>query len=87
MWSCDTCGRPNKSNPLICETCGAAAPGADPDQVSMALQRDLPGRIRWDGSSAPLIRPGPRVAYVETRREEQWSVLAEHVVEALCNPS
>ena len=41
MWSCDTCGRPNKSNPLICETCGASAPGADPDQVSLALQRDL----------------------------------------------
>ncbi|MDB4967466.1 MAG: hypothetical protein JWN44_3155 [Myxococcales bacterium] len=41
MWSCDTCGRPNKSNPLICETCGAAAPGADAGQVSLALQRDL----------------------------------------------
>lgn len=41
MWSCDTCGRPNKSNPLICETCGAAAPGADAAQVSLALQRDL----------------------------------------------
>jgi hypothetical protein len=42
MWSCDTCGRPNRSNPLICETCGAAAPGADADQVTLALQRDLP---------------------------------------------
>jgi hypothetical protein len=42
VWSCDTCGRPNKSNPLICETCGASAPGADPDVVSWALQRDLP---------------------------------------------
>ena len=41
MWSCDTCGRPNHHNPLICETCGAAAPGADPAQVSLALQRDL----------------------------------------------
>src|ERR1700749_3595044 len=41
MWSCDTCGRPNHRNPLICETCGAAAPGASPDQVSLALQRDL----------------------------------------------
>jgi len=41
MWSCDTCGRPNRHNPLICETCGAAAPGADADQVTMALQRDL----------------------------------------------
>ncbi|HXU72449.1 MAG TPA: hypothetical protein VN947_24170 [Polyangia bacterium] len=41
MWSCDTCGRPNHRNPLICETCGAAAPGASPDAVNMALQRDL----------------------------------------------
>ncbi|HEX8954416.1 MAG TPA: hypothetical protein VF945_21325 [Polyangia bacterium] len=41
MWSCDTCGRPNHRNPLICETCGAAAPGADADQVMLALQRDL----------------------------------------------
>jgi hypothetical protein len=41
MWSCDTCGRPNHHNPLICETCGAAAPGADAEQVNMALQRDL----------------------------------------------
>ena len=41
MWSCDTCGRPNHRNPLICETCGAAAPGADADQVNLALQRDL----------------------------------------------
>jgi hypothetical protein len=41
MWSCDTCGRPNHHNPLICETCGAAAPGASADQVSLALQRDL----------------------------------------------
>jgi hypothetical protein len=41
VWSCDTCGRPNHRNPLICSTCGASAPGADPDQVSLALQRDL----------------------------------------------
>jgi hypothetical protein len=41
VWSCDTCGRPTKSNPLICDTCGAAAPGADPVHVSLALQRDL----------------------------------------------
>jgi hypothetical protein len=41
MWSCDTCGRPNRHNPIICETCGAAAPGASNDQVTMALQRDL----------------------------------------------
>ncbi|HEY2748902.1 MAG TPA: hypothetical protein VGL86_29980 [Polyangia bacterium] len=41
MWSCDTCGRPNHRNPLICETCGAAAPDASPAQVALALQRDL----------------------------------------------
>ncbi len=41
MWSCDTCGRPNHRNPLICGTCGAAAPGASPDQVALALQRDV----------------------------------------------
>ena len=52
-----------------------------------ALQRDLPGRVRWDGSAAPLIRPGPRVAYVETPGDEPWSALAERVVEALCSPS
>ncbi len=42
MWSCDSCGRPNHRNPLICDTCGAAAPGADPAQVTLALRRDLP---------------------------------------------
>ena len=52
-----------------------------------ALQADLPGRVRWDGSAAPLVRPGPRVAYVETPNDERWSALAERVVEALCNPS
>ena len=41
MWSCDTCGRPNHRNPLICGTCGAAAPDASPDQVALALQRDV----------------------------------------------
>src|SRR5439155_16188006 len=28
------------------------------------LQASLPGRVRWDGEPAPLVRPGPRVAYV-----------------------
>ena len=41
MWSCDTCGRPNHRNPLICETCGASAPNASADAVNLALQRDL----------------------------------------------
>ena len=42
---------------------------------------------RWDGEPAPLVRPGPRVAYVEEAREPAWSPLAERVVEALCSPS
>jgi glycolate oxidase FAD binding subunit len=52
-----------------------------------ALQAALPGRVRWDGGEAPLVRPGRRVAYVEEAREERWSPLAERVVEALCSPS
>jgi glycolate dehydrogenase FAD-binding subunit len=51
------------------------------------LQASLPGRVRWDGAPAPLVRPGPRVAYVAEAREPQWSPLAERVVEALCSPS
>lgn len=41
MWSCDGCGIANHHDRLICETCGAAAPGATADEVSMALRRDL----------------------------------------------
>jgi len=52
-----------------------------------ALQASLPGRVRWDGGSAPLARPGPQVAYVAEAREPVWSPLAERVVEALCSPS
>jgi glycolate oxidase FAD binding subunit len=52
-----------------------------------ALQARLPGRTRWGGEAAPLVRPGPRVAYVEQRVERAWNALAERVVEALCNPS
>jgi len=51
------------------------------------LQSTLAGRVRWDGQDAPLVRPGRRVAYVEERHEEQWSPLAERVVEALCSKS
>ncbi len=32
--------------------------------------RGLPGRVRWDGGAAPLVRPGPRVAYVEEEPDE-----------------
>ena len=52
-----------------------------------ALQAELPGRIRWDGGDAQLVRPGPRVAYVAEARKPVWSPLAERVLEAMCNPS
>jgi glycolate oxidase FAD binding subunit len=52
-----------------------------------ALQARLPGRVRWDGEEAPLVRPGPRVAYVEQAREPAWSPLAERVLEAMCSPT
>ena len=51
------------------------------------MQARLPGRERWDGQEAPLVRPGPRLAYVEQVREQAWSPLAERVLEALCSPS
>ena len=60
---------------------------ADPWADLRALQARLPGRIRWDGESATLVRPGPRVAYVEEAAEQAWSPLAEKVVEALCRPT
>lgn len=52
-----------------------------------ALQAGLGRRVRWDGAPAPLVRPGPRVAYVAGEPERSWSPLAERVVEALCSPS
>jgi len=53
-----------------------------------AMQATLPGRRRWDGDGdddarAPLVRPGPRVAYTAQATEEAWSPLAERVVEAM----
>jgi glycolate dehydrogenase FAD-binding subunit len=60
---------------------------SDPWEELRTLQARLPGRSRWDGADAPLVRPGPRVAYVEQSREPEWSPLAERVVEALCKPS
>jgi glycolate oxidase FAD binding subunit len=60
---------------------------SDPWQELRALQASLPGRARWDGEPAPLVRPGPRVAYVEHAREPVWSPLAERVREALCSQS
>ena len=60
---------------------------ADPWEELRSLQARLQGRVRWDGEEAPLVRPGPRVAYVEQGREPVWSPLAERVLEAMCSPS
>jgi glycolate oxidase FAD binding subunit len=51
-----------------------------------ARQQTLPGRRRWDGEPAPLVRPGPRVAYTQDATPS-WSPLAERVVEAMWTPS
>jgi FAD/FMN-containing dehydrogenase len=59
----------------------------DPWDEVRSLQAGLPGRKRWGGEHAPLVRPGPRVAYVEEAAEGSWSALAERVVESLCNRS
>jgi len=60
---------------------------AEPWAEIRELQASLPGRVRWGGEDAPLVRPGPRVAYVAEARGPAWSPLAERVVEALCSPS
>ena len=64
---------------------------AEPWEELRALQARLPGRARWDGQEAPLVRPGPRVAYVDQVPAEAptpvWSPLAERVLEAMCSPS
>jgi glycolate oxidase FAD binding subunit len=60
---------------------------ADPWEDVRSLQARLRGRRRWDGGDAPLVRPGPGVAYVDEEIETGWSTLAERVVEALCSPS
>jgi glycolate oxidase FAD binding subunit len=60
---------------------------SDPWEELRALQSQLPGRRRWDGGPAPLVRPGPRVAYVADAEERPWSALAERIVESLCSPS
>jgi len=52
-----------------------------------ARQASLPGRVRWDGQDAPLVRPGPRFAYVAEAREPTWSPLAQRVLEAMCKQS
>lgn len=58
----------------------------DPWDELRALQASLPGRARWRGEDAPLVRPGRAVAYVSEAREPEWSPLAKRVREALCSP-
>jgi glycolate oxidase FAD binding subunit len=60
---------------------------SNPWEELRALQASLPGRVRWDGRKAPLVRPGRRVAYVAEPIEESWSPLAERIVEVLCSRS
>jgi glycolate oxidase FAD binding subunit len=60
---------------------------SEPWDELRARQAQLPGRVRWDGEAAALVRPGPRFAYVEQAREPAWSPLAERVLEAMCSPS
>ena len=60
---------------------------SDPWDELRALQARLPGRVRWDGQEAPLVRPGRGIAYVTEAPAERWSPLAERVAEALCSPS
>jgi glycolate oxidase FAD binding subunit len=63
----------------------------DPWATLRELQATLPGRRRWDeldgDAAAPLVRPGPRVAYTTQAPPEQWSPLAERIVEAMWTPS
>ena len=59
---------------------------ADRWEEIRALQATLPGRRRWDGEAAPLVRPGPRVAYTGDA-PPGWSPLAERIVEAMWTPS
>jgi glycolate oxidase FAD binding subunit len=67
---------------------------ADRWEEIRALQATLPGRRRWDGEGgdaaedeAPLVRPGPRVAYTAEAEERPWSPLALRVMEAMWTPS
>ena len=60
---------------------------SDPWDHVRELQSRLLGRARWLGDEAPLVRPGPEVAYVEEPVESEWSPIAERVVELLCSKS
>jgi glycolate oxidase FAD binding subunit len=66
--------------------------GGEPCEPWAALrevQATLPGRRRWngEGDEAPLVRPGRRVAYIAEDAPEQWSPLAQRIVEAMWTPS
>ena len=79
------------SERAVAEQCAAlGGEPAEPWEEIRELQASLAGRVRWDGQSAPLVRPGPRVAYQtipSDKVSQGWSPLAERVVEALCSPS
>jgi glycolate oxidase FAD binding subunit len=51
------------------------------------LQATLAGRGCWEGEEAPLIRPGPRIAYTPERAATRFSGLSERVVEAMWQAS
>ncbi|HEY7967690.1 MAG TPA: FAD-binding protein [Solirubrobacteraceae bacterium] len=65
---------------------GEEAAGEGTWEELRALQAALPGRRRWLGTApdeAPLVRPGPAVAYTPEPAEVIFSPLAERVAEAL----
>jgi len=66
---------------------GLGGSESEPWDELRTLQSQLRFRRRWDGGAAPLVRPGPRVAYVEDAHEQPWSPLAKRVLESLCSPS
>jgi glycolate oxidase FAD binding subunit len=67
------------------QTASLGGDAVEPWDEVRELQAQLPGRRRWDGGPAALVRPGPRVAYLEETEPHAWSPLAERVLEALCN--
>jgi FAD/FMN-containing dehydrogenase len=78
-----------EGSPRAVEAQLAAFGGEEADRWAeiRELQARLPGVGRWDGEEAPLVRPGPRVAYTEQERSDQLSPLAERIVEAMWTAS